>query len=463
MDPMIRFGVEVKTGRPVAVPLSVFARNCWLQGQIGSGKSILQYSIARQIIEQDPTACVTFVDLGGDKFVFSGLREAASPTRTFKFLSMAPEDAWNPLDMFLQFADITHATIPLVTGFLQTCWELDYGLGFGQSFFSRANAAQLRAILSDFVANGIVHPTLEQFALALAASAGNQKLRDTTEASFIAHSLMNYGQLLPTDIPELAINVQESLECGDLVYGFLPAMTDPGATIIASILAWSFIYAAMTRYMKGLPLKRLYLFVDEFPMLSGSRQFGLLFAMARKFGITVFAATQTSQQLRGNDQDLFPVLWDNCAVKIWLTPTDELDVRNLRTLSKDVVQELGTSTTSVKKFQASSSFSEVYEPMLLRNEILDCAFTGMEGFLILNDFVRHHEPIRFRFTPDWSLQDYQRLSTTPIPTRPTPSVPPADGFVVRGQLPRDQDYDSRQAQLDVLLAKKRANEDWKTV
>lgn len=460
MEPMIRLGVEVKTGRPVEVPLSVLANHLWLQGKSGSGKTLAEKRIVSQIMVFDPRACIVVIDPGADQFMMNGLFEDAIPGRTSKFLSTGPDDAWNPIDIFKQFAPITCETIPLVTGFLATTWELDYGLGFGESFFSRANAAHLRTLLTELVTSGITHPTIEEFALALSAKAKGQKLRDTSEAEFVAHSLMNYGQLLPTDIPGIEIDVMESLERGDLIYGFLGAMTDPGAKILASILAWSFIYAAMQRYLKGRPPQRLYLVIDEFPLLAGSKQFGELFALCRKFGITIFAASQSSQQLRTKDQDLFPILWDNTATKIWFTPTDELDVRYLRSLSKDAVQTRGTSSTSIRSFQASSSYDEVYEPLLSRNEILDCAYTKMEGFLILNDGKSHHEPIRFRFEPDWSLDDYRRLSQTPLPKRRTPLVPPTS--INEGGGPRkDSEYESRQAMLDALLQKKRQNENWK--
>lgn len=467
MDPMIRIGVEVKTGRPVEVPLSVIRRHLWIQGRTGAGKTLLLCYLLCQILRADREASAVVDDLGGDFFLFNKIHEAANDTnRPFKFLSMGPRDAWSPLDMFRPFTPLTPDVVAPLVGFILTVFALEYGEGFPKSFWGRLNRSNIRRLVEKLLNEGIDRLTVEVLARALADTAKTINVRDISEAQLVADGLLGYAQLLPSDIPGEDIDPWEMLSNGGVAFGSLCAVADPGPVLIASILAWSFIFAAIQRHEEGLPRKQMYLAVDEFPLLAGSKQWAGLFTLARKFHITLIPLTQETSQTRDCIPPLFPILWGSCSCKIWLTPTDPFDIDMLRSLSKDVVQELGNSTTSVKRFQSSSSYSEVYQPKLLRNEILDAAGSGIggsgiEGFLMLDDQKGHHDPIHFRFVPDWTLEEYERLANTPLPTRPTPIAARPTDYTVSDTPPKDREYDTRQAQLDALLQKKRDNEDWK--
>jgi hypothetical protein len=113
---------------------------------------------------------------------------------------------------------------------------------------------------------------------------------------------------------------------------------------------------------------------------------------------------------------------------------------------------------------------EVYEPTLERNEVLDTAFTGLEGFLVVNDFKGHHEPQRIRFIPELTREEHERLSTTPLPKRLQPSPfagARANRNVSPGSAPRtapvtgpSPDAQKRRANLAALLQRLKDAEDW---
>ncbi len=123
--------------------------------------------------------------------------------------------------------------------------------------------------------------------------------------------------------------------------------------------------------------------------------------------------------MKSRDRDLLPVLFDNTAIKIWLTPISPDDIDALQSLSNDELKTRG-STKGFRSGVSSVSMHEVYEPQLEANDIRDAGFTGDQGFLILNSFQGHVEPTRFRFAFDVSRDEYDRLATTPLPKREKP-------------------------------------------
>ena len=448
-EPSIQLGTDVATGRPVSVSLSLFERHCWIQGMTGAWKTIIATLIISQLMRLDPTAAFVMGDLGGDQYAFNLLRELARQlNKMFQFLSVNCDDDWDSLDPMAAITPLGDLSVG--TSYLQSILGGDHGEGYGAGFFGRYCYVSLLRILMGFVAECAHSPTLHDFARRFASSKG--KLSDQSEAQLAAEMLLTYDQIQPSEWGHKRIDVPEAVERGQVTYGFLPTLMHPGARMLATTLVFSFVLEAMRRHYAGLPVRRIYLCIDEFPSIAGSKQWADLLALARKYGIRIIVLTQTSEQLKSRDRDLLPVLFDNTAIKIWLTPTSTEDKEALQSLSKDQLKQRG-ATQGFRSGVSSVSMHEVYEPRLEGNEILDAAYSAGQGYLICNAFQGHVEPQRFRFTPDLPRDEYERLAGTPLPKRerPFPKVAPNEA---------DTDRSERQAALDKMLQAKQRQLIW---
>lgn len=449
-EPLVQLGKDVATGRAVTLPLKLFERHCWIQGMTGARKTILATSIIRQLLELDPQAALVICDLGGDQYAFNRLRERSQQLgRTFQFLSVNRDDDWCALDPMAAITPL--GDLSVAVSYLHSIFGGDHGEGYGAGFFGRYSYVSILRILMGFLAEGIHSPTLHDFAKRFASVKG--KLSDQSEAQLAAEMMLTYDQVQPSAWDDKQINVSTAIERGQVTYGFLPTLMHPGARMLATTLVFSFVLEAMRRHYAGQTVRPIYLVIDEFPAIAGSKQWSDLLVLARKYFIRIVILTQTCEQLKSRDRDLLPVLFDNTAIKIWLTPTSQDDMETLRGLSKDELRQRGT-THGFRAGVSSVSMAEIYEPRLEANVIRDVAYTGDQGFLIANAFTGHQEPIRFRFGFETSPAEYARLAVTPLPKRTPPAERTMAGIA-------DPDIGKRQAQLDALLAAKENQIRWR--
>jgi hypothetical protein len=446
---LIELGKDVVTGKSVSLPLALFERHGWIQGMTGARKTIIATKICTQLMRQEPQAALVICDLGGDQYFFNQMRERARQLgRPFQFLSVNRDDDWDALDPMAAITPLQDLSVGV--SYLHTILGGDHGEGYGTGYFGRYSYVSIQRILMGFVAEGLHSPTLHDFAKRFAGSKG--KLSDQSEAQLAAEMMLSYDQVQPSEWGHKQIDVPTAAERAQVTYGFLPTLMHPGARMLAATLVFSFVLEAMRRHYMGLPARPIYLVIDEFPSVAGSKQWSDLLVLSRKYHIRILCLTQTSQQMKSRDRDLLPVLFDNTAIKIWLTPTSEEDIETLRNLSKDQLKQRGV-TQGFRAGVSSVSMGEVYESRLEANEIRDVAYAGDQGFLIVNAFQGHTEPIRFRFTPDSSPEEYSRLATLPLPKR-EPSVRRSHLDIT------NPDRAPRQAQLDQLLTAKQSQLLW---
>jgi hypothetical protein len=447
--PSVQLGVAVGSGRPISIPLRLFERHCWIQGMTGSWKTIIAVLIVTQLMRLDPAAAFVMCDLGGDQYAFNRLREFAGQLgKPFQFLSVNRDDDWDSLDP-------TAAVTPLIdlslaTSYIHAILGGDHGEGHGTGFFGRYSFVSILRTLMGFVAEGVHTFTLHDFARRFAGTKG--KLSDQSEAQLAAEMMLTYEQIQPSEWGHKQIVVPEAIERGQVTYGFLPTLMHPGARMLATTLVFSCVLEAMRRHHAGLAVVPIYLVIDEFPSVAGSKQWADLLVLARKYGIRIVVLTQTGEQLKSRDRDLLPVLFDNTAIKIWLTPTSADDMDTLQSLSKDELKQRGASH-GFRSGVSSVSMHEVYEPRLERNEIRDAAYTAGQGYLIANAFEGYVEPQRFQFTPDVPRADYERFARTPLPRRERPA-----GKVNVGEAHHERA--KRQAALNRLFEAKRTQLIW---
>ena len=448
-EPGILIGYDVATGRPVVIPLRLLERHLWIQGFTGSWKSILLALIVAEIMRLEPAAVIVMTDMGGDQFVFNRTRQGAlQRAKPFQFLSVNREDDWDSLDPMAAITPIDDLSVAV--SYLHTILGGDHGEGYGTGFFGRYSYVSILRILMGFVSEGAFSPTLHEFARRFASTKG--KLSDQSEAQLAAEMMLTYEQVQPSEWGHKRIDVPQAVERGQVTYGFFPTLMHPGARMLATTLVFSFVLEAMRRHYAGLPMRPIYLCIDEFPAVAGSKQWADLLVLARKYGIRIIVLTQTTEQLKSRDRDLLPVLFDNTAIKAWLTPTSLDDIETLRSLSKDELKQRG-ATQGFRSGVSSVSMHEVFESKLEANDIRDAAYSAGQGYFIANAFQGHVEPVRFRFTPDVPLDEYLRLAHTPLPKRERPAKRPLG-------VGHDPGFVARQAKLTELLARKRQELLW---
>lgn len=447
-EPVLQLGSDFATGRPVTIPVKLLERHCWIQGMTGARKTIIVTKILVQLMEQIPEAVFVLCDLGGDQYAFHRSRETALKVgKSFQFLSVNKDDDWDSLDPMAAITPLTD--LSMAASYLQSIFGGDHGEGYGPGFFSRYSYVTILRLLMSFVAEGVYSPTLHDFAKRFAGGRG--KLSDQSEAQLAAEMMLTYEQVQPSEWGHKRIDVREVFEKSGVTYGFFPTLMHPGARMLATTLVFSFVLEAMRRHYAGLPQRPVYLCIDEFPSIAGSKQWADLLTLCRKYSIHILILAQSGEQMKSRDRDLLPVLFDNTAVKIWLTPISLEDIDTLRALSKDRLKQRGT-TQGFRAGVSSISLQEVFEPILESNDIRDAAYSGDQGYLIVNAWQGHVEPVRFRFTPDVSQSEYDRLATLPLPKR-DPSVPlPQSG--------EDSAVADRQAMLDALWRAKQQQFRW---
>lgn len=447
-EPAVQLGTEITTGRSVTIPLKLFERHCWIQGMTGGWKTIMAVQILCHLIHLEPLAAFVMCDLGGDQFAFNRLRQVAQQLgKPFQFLSVNQNDDWDSLDPMAAITPLEDLSVAV--SYLHSILGGDHGEGHGTGYFGRYSYVSILRILTGFVAEGVHSLTLHDFAKQFARTKG--KLADQSEAQLAAEMMLTYEQVQPSEWGHKRIDVAVAIERGQVTYGFLPTLMHPGARMLATTLVFSFVLEAMRRHYAGLPVRPIYLCIDEFPSVAGSKQWADLLVLARKYGIRILVLTQTTEQLKSRDRDLLPVLFDNTAVKIWLTPTSLDDIETLRSLSKDQLKQRG-ATHGFRAGVSAVSMHEVYEPRLEANEIRDAAYQADQGYLIYNAFAGHVEPVRFRFTPDVPPDEYARLAATPLPQLQQPRSTTSA---------HDPDRDQRQTKIAQLWDAKLQQLTWK--
>ena len=198
------------------------------------------------------------------------------------------------------------------------------------------------------------------------------------------------------------------------------------------------------------------LIIDEYAMVAHSAAYRVLVVLCRKFGITLIIANQSTQQLKesGNDQTVF----DSTPTKLWMSPLQD-DIETILGLSKQTWKQ--RKSQSHKKLSVLNQVSEFRDPMAERNDVLDAAFTPMEGYLIELGHG-HVEPRRFRFEPPWTIEEWEELENRPLPMRAD-----AERAARKKRKPQAVALDSperkrRQKTLQKLLSKKKELESWES-
>jgi hypothetical protein len=449
----IRLGTVVQTGKPFVIPRAKLG-HVHIRGMTGSGKTsmgaipliaqLMEPYTADGGTEKDP---IFVFDLGGDASLFHTARYLAERAgRRFRYLTLDPDlDS----DHFpaLQVIPGEKNVLGIAT-FLVTAMHMDHGLVYGGAYYTAQNCAALLSVARR-LSRDSKEATLDDVSEFLDAP-GNRKLfKDADQVRLAFHFLKEYPQLSESGNLKNDILFDRALEESEVIYFFLPTLTEPqSARIVAGLGLYTAVQAAMRRTKLGKPKRRAKIIIDEFQAIVGPNV-GALLAQSRKFGCSFILLNQTTSQLENRDVNLADVVFEGTSTKIYFTVVGKKDVEDLQLLSGETIKVLGG--TSTQKFAQTTSSREVVVPKLELDTILKVSSSFGRAFAVLNHGDGNHEPIVIELK-----HEFKDLSQLPMPARkeaPTQKV-------VANNLRNDAGKDDRQARLAKLLSMKRAQETW---
>lgn len=430
-EPTFTLGTDVRTGLPVKIPRSLLhGSHMHTVGRTRCGKSSTTL-LPLAVQSADPYTVngvtyrdsVLFIDQGGDQAMLHIIRAiclSQVPQRTFRFLSLDPDDDWDVLDPF-QSLKPESRSVTAIVNLLIEAFSLDNGLMYGGSYFTAANLAALLKVCRQLVRPGLPPPTLQQVSEYLEKN--RRKVKDADQVRMTIAFLTEFDQLKREKRadPTREINMARLLDNGEVAYIFAPTLGNTtSARQFAGLALYSLVHAAMERAHQGLPMKRCLVFIDEFQELAG-RSFAALLAQAAKFGITFILSNQSTSQLDNRDNSLASIVFDNTAIKWYHTVSSKRDVEELQFLSGEHETDLhGESFTTLA---SGVSNQGMFRPRLDVNEILEVSGTFGQGFVFIDDGLGWKPPIRVQGHFATTKEVYERNSRLPLPKRPKAPTP----------------------------------------
>ncbi len=472
-------------GEPIAISRDLLKNgHMHVRGRTRSGKSSLAitpllaqlarpyaaYAPDGRLITTDFKDAIFVFDLGGDLALFNFAKQLAGDDRTFRFLSLEPDDEWHFFDPLQAATGGPTDRLIRIAILLQQAFSLDHGLVYGGSYYSQRNLSALLNVahtVTQKKRGTAAQTTIDDIAFHLQ----HQNVKDADEIRMIFQFLLEYEQLKPTDpLAENVINMQRALDRAEVIYFFCPTIGEAmTARQIAGLGLYTLINAAMQRVQalkpeqRGMPLPHAWVFVDEFQELAG-RSYASLLAQASKFGLSLIMANQTTAQLSTRDMSLADIVRDNTFAKMYFTVTGVEDIKGIQAFSKESSRMLTGTSEDDRPFDPSTrrTLSEVIVPSLKADEILHTSSTDKHCFLILDDGTRHREPIRLWTDYVLDANTFHTFKHTPPPKitepRRTP-LEPADPQEPLWKIARRRQGPSDWHQpLAGLLARKRAEE-----
>ncbi|MCA9136279.1 MAG: TraM recognition domain-containing protein [Planctomycetales bacterium] len=392
---------------------------------------------------------VIFIDLGGDQAAFHTLKEAAERAgKPFYFFSLGAHDgcSWDPIRNTPAFADdYLAATNGIAQGL-----RLEYGEGFGRTFFARLSAAEINQAFENLLIAGNRTPTFLDLADELREIAKQTRSRNQISEAFLAaDQLVRYRAI--SELRAKQLYLSEVIEQGGVAVFYLPAAHAGGAArAIASLASWCTTVEAALRVEKGLSKRYTHLAIDEFAQIaSGRSAVASALTLARKWQVMFYLIYQDSDQLRTADGDLNSIIRSTCQL-VFFDAFSREDQDELMAFSKD--EDKADNSETISRGRVSEHFGHRREPKLTRNEILDVSSTAMEAFWIPKLGKGHIEPVRFAVVPVKSKSQHERISNLPLP----PLVGPVTASVGRSNAAgqqrrkRDPDYGTRQSKMRSL-------------
>ena len=379
-------GRVVNDGSPLIVPRSIFREHAHFLGDSGSGKTSLGLAPFLEQTIAFGDCSIVVIDLKADsKELLATVMQAVRKYRyqtgfeiPIKFFNNQDDMASFGLNIFNQ------SFWPLLNTYTRTdviagATGLEYGAGFGESFYSATNAAVLYHTLK-------LYPEVQSFS-ELADRCGyvvaNAKKRDlhpeVRKAGVHVHEVCKrlgaFPQLNVTaDGPFDDQVVQQLIDlCAvfrepQILYFELSSLLSPGSSPAIARLVVYFLLAAATKTDRQCPV---FLVIDEFQrMVAKNVEYMLQLARSMDIGITL--ANQSMEDLRTGRIDLISPLESNCRYRQWFSTSSSADRSRLVDSSGETVELVTSKSVSpgIVPLLKSISYAEHIHPRLTTNDVL---------------------------------------------------------------------------------------------
>jgi len=350
---------------PVLLSPAVLAEHAHITGDSGSGKSSLGIApLAEQLIERGDCS-VVILDLKGDMSMFEAARLASAranarrngrPALAFRWFTNQAGQSTFVFNPFLQ-RDMRALTPQQRAEVLLGSLGLDYGEGYGASYYSSAHRHVLKRVLENnpqFQSFRQINAFFQdgRFAVNARDMGIDRKAREEASHLYtVMESLASFDALNVTEIIDLPAEIQEnSIDMADVVraphvlyFGLASALEQKSVREIAKLALHTLLVAAVRR---GHGKHQVYLFVDEFQQVV-SHDLEIVLRQARSHGIAAILANQTLSDLKKGPIDITPTVQANTRFRQIFSASDLAHQKMLVDASGEAIYELFGSSQSV--------------------------------------------------------------------------------------------------------------------
>jgi hypothetical protein len=397
----IFLGRVVADGSPVLVPRKVFQEHAHVLGDSGAGKtSLFLCPIIEQLASQGECSIIV-IDLKSDTNELLASELAAAKiieeqwgtpilVKVFSNQSDRPTFALNPLTQtFWSELDLLTQT-DLLCGAI----GVTYGNGYGESYYSSANGANVYHALKTFRNVQTVAELAEGIGYVVANAKKQELHPEIRRAGVHVHEVMKrLAACEPLNVTNStghdstavknAIDLAQVFQVPQLLYFQLSATLSPSAAPEIARLVTYMLLAAATKTERRHPV---YVVIDEFQrMVAANLEYML--QLARSLGVGIILANQSMEDLKKSTTNLIPAIEANCRLRQWFSVSssdDQLRLINSSGLTVDRLLKRTVSTSSDGKRSVSYSETETIVPRLSINDVLQTSDHPFRSFLRLS-------------------------------------------------------------------------------
>lgn len=396
-------GMSLFGDYPVLLHKKILDQHYHMTGDTGAAKTSLGIApLATQMIAKGECS-VVIIDLKGDMSLFETMRkEAEREKRVFRWFASEPGKTSYVFNPFIQ-SHLGLLTPEQRTESLLQAMSLDYGVGYGKSFFTAMNEVVLKNMLRKYSIKSFKE--LEGYLEDPASYKDLGPSRDFEQARHLAAIVNRLATMYPLNIvpgrtpgvetaEEHAIDAMDVLHRPQVLYFFLSSPQEPiGAPSVAKLFLWALFSGAARKPSRQ---NRVYVFVDEFQQII-SDSVKLVFEQIRDQGVTMIVAHQTGGQLHRQGTDLSETVESCTAVKQVFRASDLETIKKLEESSGQAVyhnlawvqsvdpeineQELPETLARSKSEEGLVQVSESVGPRLDRNTIIQISANPMASFV----------------------------------------------------------------------------------
>lgn len=408
----------------LAFPLEqLLEKHFLIQGATGQRKTLYLVSLLLQFFAFGHAIVV--IDLGGDRPALHLLRAACEKSKAlgkhFHFFSIDNRHKslyFDPLVTGSGFKSFIIGANAIASGL-----QLVHSDGYGRTFWSRFNLADLNEAFDRLREHRITNPTFADIVRELKRIAKERRRSDqVSESVLAAEQLCRIEHFGVAPTPKQQLSIADVISTGGIAYFWLPvAQFKAEARAIATLAAWCVMLELAERAEQNLAPCVTHLAIDEYAQIAaGKNSVESQLTLSRKWGLQMWPVFQSFEQMSTPDGNLWPVLRDNCQARFHFNLESEEDQRQLMYASEDELKTI--STPSTPDIVPTSTVRQFLAPKLERNKILEISGKAMWTFGVFKLGDQHRDPIPFEIIPPTkSVEHHAELKLTEIPRKPNPT------------------------------------------